>query len=133
MIDSAIWTLIGVGAIAIFFLLSVVLLPRRKTAEEKGKEALYEERCSVSWRYKWGIVAGGNIPVSRVSFYDDFFIVSFFKIKKILYSEVKSVIVRRNWLSNALSINLVGPSRTLVIYPRSADKMRQIIMDRTKG
>ncbi len=131
MIDSTTGTLIIVVVVGLFFLLVIFVLPHRKIAEEKGKTILYEERCSVSWRYKWGITSGGNIPIGRITFYDNFFVVSFIVITKVLYSGVKSISLKRGWLSTTMTINLAD-SRSLLLHPRNPEKMELVIAERTR-
>ena len=75
------------------------------------------------------VVAGGDIPIARISFYDDFFLVALVTLTKVLYSEVlstdwpirasRSEIARRlepsaehSTLSNALQVSQVDPLRS---------------------
>lgn len=125
--DSNVLTLIGVVGIGVFLLLAMFVLPKRKLPEEKERKLIYEERCSANWRFaKGAVIAGGNIPIARISFYDDFFVVALGTLTKVLYSEILSTTYRSSWLSSSITIHL-AKGRSLLIRPRNFKKVRSLI------
>lgn len=131
--DSNILALIGVAGIGAFLLLVMFVLPQRKLPEEKEKKPLYEERCSANWRFaKGAIIAGGNIPIARISFYDDFFVVALGTLTKVLYSEVLSTSFKSGWLSSSITIHL-AKGRSLLIHPKNFEKVRSLIETRVSA
>ena len=122
--------LIGVVGIGTFLLLAMFVLPQRKLPEEKNKKPLYEERCSANWRLAKGVViAGGNIPMARISFYDDFFVVALGALTKVLYSEVLSTSFKKGWLSSSITIHF-AKGRSLLVYTKNFEKVRSLIETR---
>jgi len=125
--DPAILTLIGVVGIGVFLLLAMFLLPNRKLPEEKTRTPLHEERCSAHWRFaKGAVVAGGNVPIARISFYDDFFVVALGSLTKVLYSEVLSTTFKSGWLSRSITIHF-AKGRSLRIHPKNYKKVQSLI------
>jgi len=130
--DSDILALICLAAIGFVFLLLIFVLPRRRLTEEKGIKLLYEEHCSANWKLAGGIlVAGGNVPMARVSFYEHFFVVSLMGITKIYYSEVLSSSIQSNWFSKSITIKL-AKGRSLVIRAKNLEKIQSIIEKENK-
>ena len=130
--DSSLLTLIGVAGVGAFLMLTMFVLPQRKLPEEKEKKALYEEKCSANWRFAGGvIIAGGNIPIARISFYDDFFVVALVALTKVHYSEVLSTSFKSGWLSNSITIHL-EKGRSLLIRPKNFEKVRSLIEVKTQ-
>ena len=129
--DTSVLTLVGLAGIGAFLLTAIFVLPKRKAPEEKGKQPLYEERCSLYWKwFKGGMVAGGNIPIARISLYDSFFIVALIHPTKIPYSDISSVSLRKGWMSNSIIIQLVTGS-SLHVHPRNVEKMLSLIKERS--
>lgn len=125
--DSSILVLIGVTGIGAFLLLVMFVLPQRKLPEEQERKPLYEERCSANWQFAGGaVVAGGNIPIARISFYDGFFVVALLTLTKVQYSEVLSTSFKSGWLSSSITIHL-PKGRSLVIRPKKIEKIRSLI------
>lgn len=125
-------TLIGVVGIGAFLLLAIFVLPQRRLPEEKEEKPLYEERCSANWRFAKGtVIAGGNIPIARISFYDDFFVVALMTLTKVHYSEVLSTSFKSGWLSNSITIQL-AKGRSLLIHPKNFKKVQSLIETRVK-
>lgn len=130
--DSEVLTLIGVVGIGVFLLLAMFVMPLRRLPEEKEEKPLYEERCSAKWRFAKGVVvAGGNIPIARVSFYGDFFVVALGALTKVFYSEVQSTSFRNGWLSNSITIQLTK-GRSLIIHPNNFKKIQSLIQTHIK-
>jgi hypothetical protein len=126
-VDTGLLTLIGMAGVGVALLGAMFVLPRRKLAEEKEKKPLYEERCSAYWRFARGaVVAGGNIPIARISFYDDFFVVALVKLTKAFYSEVLSTDFKAGWLSNSITIHF-ATGRSLVLHPKNFEKVRSLV------
>ena len=50
------------------------------------------------------VVAGGDIPIARIPFYDDFFLVALVTLTKVLYSEVLSTDFKKGWLPVRLTL-----------------------------
>lgn len=124
--DPGLLTVLGVAAVGVV-LATLFLLSRRKLAEEMGKQPLYEERCSASWRFAHGVVvAGANIPIARISFYDDFFVVALVRVTMVRYSEIQSADFRNGWLSNSITIQL-AKGRRLVLHPRNLERVRSLV------
>ncbi|MBI5450794.1 MAG: hypothetical protein HY940_05500 [Gammaproteobacteria bacterium] len=120
-------TLAGVVGIGAFLLWAMLIMPQRKLPEEKERKPLYEERCSAIWRFGEAVlIIGGNIPIARISFYDDFFVVSLGRIIKIPYSEILSASFKRRWFSNSITIRL-DRKRSLLIHPRNFKKVQLFI------
>lgn len=129
--DPGLLGLFGLAAIGGFLLAVILVLPKRRAPEEKGKPLLYEERCSFHWRrLKGGIVGGGNIPISRVSFYDGFFVVALLHPTIVLYADISSVSFKNSWISTSITIEL-ATGRGLRIYPKNAERMLSIIKEQT--
>lgn len=124
--DSGFLALIGITCIGIFFILAIFVLPRRKAPEEEGKNATHEIRCSAYWQLKPGLVAGGNLPIARVAFYDSFFVVSLIKPTVILYSEIISVSFKKGWITNSVKFHFSN-NRGLVIHPRDVEKIKSLL------
>jgi hypothetical protein len=115
------------AAVGVALLVAVFVLPQRKLVEERARKPLYEERCSANWRFAHGVlVAGGNIPMARISFYDDFFVVALVKLTKVLYSEILSTNSKSGWLSNSITIRF-GNGRSLVLHPKNFERVRSLI------
>ena len=127
--DTNLIALIVVGGIGLFFLLLIFVLPLRKTPEEKTREALYEERCSINWRYKGGIIAGGNIPIARISFYDEFFVVALINATKVPYTDVLSCSSKSGWLSSSIEVTITG-GRRLLIYSKNVKNVARLIKEK---
>ena len=120
--DSNIFALICLALMGIFFIFAFFVLPQRKLPDEKGIKLLHEERCSGYWKSLGGaLVAGGNIPIARISFYEDFFVISLLGISKINYSDVVSSSFKSKWFSKSVTINLVN-GRSLVINAKNVEK-----------
>ena len=120
----SLFVVVGVGAV---LLAAMFVLPQRKLPEEKEKKPLYEERCSANWRFARGmVIAGGNIPIARISFYDGFFVVALVTLTKVLYSEVLSTDFKKGWLSKSITIHF-AKGRSLVIHPKNFEKVRSLI------
>jgi hypothetical protein len=125
--DSSLLSLFVVAGVGVILLMAMFILPQRKLPEEKEVKPLYEERCSANWRFARGaVVAGGNIPIARISFYDDFFVVALVTLTKVLYSEVLSTDFKKGWLSKSITINF-AKGRSLVIHPKNFEKVRSLI------
>ena len=108
-----------------------MVLPKRKAPEEAGKQPLYEERCSFYWRWlKGGVIAGGNIPVARVSLYDTFLVVALVHPTKVPYSDISSISLEKSWISNSITIELVT-GRGLRIYPKNGERIVSLIKEQT--
>ena len=129
--DTNLLKVIGVLAIGAFFLIVAFILPLRRRPEERGENTLNEERCSIKWRLFGGLVAGGSIPLTRISFYNDFFVKALYNITLINYSEFKSASVKRNILSKSISLYL-SDGRCLDIYPNNLDKVISVIETKVK-
>jgi len=111
----------------IFFIFAIFVLPQRKLPEEKGIKLLHEERCSGYWKSLGGaLVAGGNIPIARISFYEDFFVISLLGIAKVNYSDIVSSSFKNKWFSKSIMINLAN-GRGLVINAKNVEKIKSII------
>jgi len=80
----------------IFILLVIFVLPNRKLKEEKGKEILFSERCSVYWRVHGLIGSGGNLP-ARITFYDKFFVVARVTIAKFYFKDITKTLVYESY------------------------------------
>lgn len=117
------------GGIILLFIFFV--LPLRKLPEEKGMKLLYQERCSVTWKYLGGWMAGGGMVSSRISFYEDFFVVSVTGNTKINYSEISALSCKGSWLLKSMTISL-GNGRSLIISSRNIEKMQSIIIAKNK-
>lgn len=129
---SEVLTLIGAVGIGVFLLLAMFVVPLRRLPEEKKEKPLYEERCSAKWRFAKGtIIVGGNIPIARVSFYDDYFVVAMGTLAKVFYSEVLSTSFKSGWLSNSITIQL-AKGRSLLIRPKNFKKVQSLIQTRVK-
>lgn len=127
MMDPTLLSLFVVAGVGALLLVTMFVLPQRRLPEEKGRKPLYEERCSANWRFARGaIVAGGNIPIARISFYDDFFVVALGTLTKVPYSEVLSTEFQKGWLSKSITIHFTK-GRSLVIHPKNFDKVRSVI------
>lgn len=128
--DVNLWTVIGVVGVGVFLILTMLLLPQRKLLDEKEKKPLYEERCAANWRSRGGgLVAGGNIPVARISFYDDFFVIALINLTKVNYSDVLSAAFKSGGLSNSVTIHLAKGS-SLVIHPKNLEKLRSLMSEK---
>lgn len=125
--DSSILALICVVVVGGFLLLAMFALPWRKLPEEKETKPLYFEKCSAKWQLaKGALIAGGNIPIARISFYEDFFVVAMLFVTKVYYSEVVSVTYKKGWFSKTITIHL-AKGRSLIINPKNYDKVRALI------
>lgn len=127
MMDPTLLSLLVVAGVGALLLVTMYVLPQRRLPEEKQRRPLYEERCSANWRFARGaIIAGGNIPIARISFYDDFFVVALGTLTKVPYSEVLSTDFKKSWLSKSITIHLTK-GRRLVIHPRDLERVRSVI------
>lgn len=126
MIDMNLFSLICLAGVGIFFFLIIFILPQRKLPEEKGKKLLHEERCTVIWKSLGGTIQAGGIIPSRISFYDDFFVVSLIGHSKINYSEVTALSCKSNWFSRTITFSF-GKGRSLVINVKNMEKIESII------
>lgn len=125
--DSSFFVLLGSIGIGGFLLFVMFVMPRRKLPEEKERKPLYEERCSANWRLAGGsLTVGGNLPIARIAFYDDFFVIALMALKKISYSEIVSVSCNSGWLSKSITINF-AKSKSLIIYPKKIEKILSLI------
>lgn len=125
--DSNILVIIGVMGVGLFLLLAMFFFPKRKLPEEKERQLLYEERCSANWRFAKGmIVAGGNIPMARISFYNDFFVVALGTVTKVFYTEVLSTSFKNSWLSSSITIHL-AKGRSLLIHSKNPEKIQFLL------
>jgi len=95
-------SLVLIGGIGLFLLVVVLILPRRKAPYEKGLKPIHEERCSIKWLTGSGMMAGGNMPVARLSFYPDFFVVAFIGISQIRYSGIKGASSNKTFFQKPL-------------------------------
>lgn len=125
--DSSILSLACIVFVGVFLLLAMFALPWRKLPEEKETKPLYWEKCSANWQLaKGALIAGGNIPFARISFYEDFFVVAMLFITKVYYSEVVSVSYKKGWFSRTITVHL-AKGRSLLINPKNYDKVRALI------
>ena len=125
--DQNLVALIGLAAIGVFLGLVIFVLPKRKLPEEKGLKLLYEEHCSANWKLAGGVLtAGGSIPIARVSFYKDFFVISMVTISKISYTEIESSSVKNNFLARSITINF-NDGKSLVINSNNGAKIQSIV------
>lgn len=118
-------SLLLLSAIALAFLLTIFILPRRRAPEEIGKSAIHEEKCFVYWKLKAGFISMSSSP-SRLSLYNDFFIVALINPTKIHYSQIKSHSYKAGLLGNSLKLNLTN-GKSLVIHSKNAKKIQSII------
>ncbi len=125
-LGSELISLILIVGIGLFLLVAVLILPRRKAPYEKGLKPIHEERCSVKWLTESGMMAGGNMPVARLSFYSDFFVVAFIGISQIRYSGIKIVSAKKAFFSNSIEIT-TSDGRTLLLYPKSAEVILKLL------
>ncbi len=125
--DSNIFALICIAIIGATLLTFIFVLPKRKLVEEKGITPLYEERCSANWKFGGGaLIAGGNIPIARISFYENFFVVSMLCPTKINYSEIISADFKSNWFSKSVTLYF-DKGNSLVIRPQNVKKIQSIV------
>lgn len=125
--DSTLLPLLVVAVVGLILMAAMFVLPNRRLPEEKGKKPLYEERCSAKWRFARGaVVAGGNIPIARISFYDDFFVVALGTLKKVLYSEVLSTNSTKGWLSPSITIHF-SKGQSLVVHPKHLERVLSVM------
>ncbi|HEY6873035.1 MAG TPA: hypothetical protein VI298_09960 [Geobacteraceae bacterium] len=125
--DSSILSLVFVAVVGGFLLLTMFALPWRRLPEEKETKPLYWEKCSAKWQFaKGALIAGGNIPIARVSFYGDFLVIAMLCVTKIYYTEIESVTFKKGWFSSTITIHL-AKGRNLLINPRNYDKVRALI------
>jgi hypothetical protein len=132
MIDPALATLIGVGSIAVFFMVAAVA-PTRKARVEVGSAPLYQERCSLTVSSIAGMRFGGNLPLWRVSLYESFLVVSLFRQRVIRYDEISSVSEARGVVSRALELRVRTPPETIRIFAKRPEKMIEIIRGRDRA
>jgi len=130
--DDNILSLVGLTAIGVFFFFLIFVLPLRKLPEEKGLKLLYQERCSVTWKYLGGWMATGSIVYSRISFYEDFFVVSVIGNTKIDYSEISALSCKGYWFLKSMTISL-GHGRSLIISTKNIEKIRSLIAKKCNG
>ena len=90
MIDPGIVTLAVVAVIGVVMGLAFAL-PNRRAPIEKDLTPAYQERCIVVFEGALGFRAGGNLPVWRVSLYDEFLVVSFLRQVVVRYDEIASI------------------------------------------
>ena len=76
------------------------------------------------------MVAGSIFP-SRISFYEDFVVVSLLTHTKINYSEISSLSCKSDWFSKSMTISL-GSGRSLVISTKNIEKIQSIIIMKNK-
>jgi len=122
----ALMLIVGIG---VFLLTTVLVLPRRKASYEKALKPIYEERCSINWVTKSGLLAGGNLPAARVSYYSDFFVVAFMGITKIKYTEIKSTSYKKSLLSSWVKVDISGGS-SLRLYSKNTEIILKLLKGR---
>jgi len=126
MVDSSI-VLKALGLIALALLL-VFLLPRERSKEEVGLPVLYEERCSRRTG-RFGFFAGTNLSSIRISLYDTFLVIRLLFPTKILYTKVRSVEYRRQWVSWGLNIRMRNSRVEIVLFPRNPQRILAVLRD----
>jgi hypothetical protein len=125
--------LILVGFVAIVFL-SFFILPRRKSKLENNVTPLWEERCNVRKSVGYGMFAGGNLPVWRVSLYDKFMVIGALWPTVMPYNEITKVEYKQNLLSKAISIHQHTADRkhVITIYSANPTKMLEVLSPRVQ-
>lgn len=122
MIDSSLFTLLGVAFVAAIFVL-LYFLPLLRMKDEIGKTPLLEERCS-GWRsLGFGLRAGGNIPMWRISCYEDFCVVASIRKAKIAYEDIESVEYGRQLISKGIRIRTRDPRVDTIVFPKNPHQM----------
>ena len=129
MIDSPLFTLIGLGVIGAVFVF-LFFAPNRHSNEESGMKPLYEERCSGRKNWGWGFFAGGNIPNWRISFYESFFVIASIGSTKIPYNKVESVEYKRQIISKGLHIKVSDPRMEVVLFPSEPQKILELFKNK---
>jgi len=129
--DENLLALIYLTAIGVFFFLVIFVTRMGKLPEEAGIEMLYEEHCSATWKFLKGVLLAGGVVPSRVSFYEEFFVVSLIKQTKIDYKEVSTMAYKSDWFSKSIIINFDNGS-SLVLKPKNVKIIQSIIKDRRK-
>lgn len=133
LLDSPLLALIVIAFGAIIFI-SFFFLPRRKSHEETGITPLYEERCSIRKSVGFGMFAGGNLPLGRVSLYDNFMVIAFLWPTLIPYSEIERVEYKRHLLSKGIYIHQRSSRNqgVITLFPRYPEKVMEVLSSRVK-
>ena len=76
-----------VTTVALAFLIGMIL-PARRAPEERLQRPLYERRCAVQ-RRRGVLVSGANIPLHRVSLYDNFMVVAGLSPQLLKYQDLE--------------------------------------------
>lgn len=130
IVDSPLLALSILSLGALIFLLLFVL-PRRKSSDEVGIRPLHEERCNIRKSLGFGFFAGGNLPVWRLSLYQDFIIIAFLWPILIRYADIDRVEYKRHLLSSGIYI--FQRNRTVItLFPRNPEKVIEVLASRIK-
>jgi len=133
-LDSPLLALIIIAFGAAIFT-SFFFLPRLRSREEIGVTPLYEERCTIRKSIGFGVFAGGNMPLWRVSFYDRFMVIAFVLRSLIPYEEIERVECKRHFLSKGVYIHQRRDGRPSVItlFPRHPEKVMELLNSKIRA
>ena len=123
MIDMVPGIALLVG-IVVIVLLTFYAAPARRSKQEEGLSPLYEERC-VGRRYL-GFGFFGGFTKLRVSFYENFVVVTSVLQTVIPYHDIKSIEYKELFVSKGMII--YGPSRRsrIALFPRVPQRMLEL-------
>ena len=83
----------GIALLLVLVIFSLtMLLSAKKAKREKGKTPLYSERCGGSLGF-----IGFSIPFVRITFYEDFFVISCWSRTVIEYNKIKRLRNSGRW------------------------------------
>jgi hypothetical protein len=115
------------GIIAVL-LLAPFLLSLRRTREEKGLRPIYEDRAWILEKtFPFG---GANIPWWRLTFYENFMIISAGLMPRLIpYDQIIRIELRRVFILRALYLEYPGYNRkhSLYVFPRSRERIFELI------
>ena len=122
----AIVFLIIIGVI----LLGPFLLSLHRTSKEAGLKPIYEDRAIVFF----GHFAGGNLPWWRLSFYDNFMVISAgLKPRLVLYDKISSIYHKRFfWFFKPLYLEYKSNDavKGFYMFPRDSQKTLALIQSK---
>ena len=122
------------GLVAVLLVLACVLLwpvvnSCRRIPAEKGLEPISQERCSVQFG-RFGMTAGGNIPLARVALYPEFMVIGFFTRTVIPYKNIAEVSLNRSLgapYSLGVRLRLQGLNSSYLLFPRDPQSLASLI------
>jgi hypothetical protein len=133
VLDSPLLALILLGFGAIVFI-SFFFLPRLKSNQEAGITPLYEERCSIRKSLGFGLWAGGNLPLCRLSLYSNFMVIAFLWPTLIPYSEIDRVEYKRHLFSKGIHIHQRSTRNqgVITVFSRNPEKILEVLSSKVQ-